>query len=84
MTYYNLMIILRYHDIDLIYGICFVCMLNNACHVQLTFGMINHKWIDEYQTCDLLASAHFLSLFFIKTFTMVFPLTLHLFVVLYR
>ena len=37
MTYYKLMIIFRHHFIDLIYGNCFVCMLNNAWHIQLKF-----------------------------------------------
>ena len=83
MTYYNFVIILKNHVIDLIYGNCLVCMLNNAWHVQLMFWMIHHTWIDEYQTCKLTASANFL--YFYKHFYNVFfPLTLHLFVVLYR
>ena len=70
MTCYTLMIIFRHHVIDLIYGNCFVCMLNNAWHVQLMFWKIN------------LSSFSFS--IFINTFTMFFPLTLHLFVVFYR
>ena len=70
MTYYNLMIIFRHHVKGLIYGNCFVCMLNNTWYVQLIFWKIN------------LSSFSFSN--FINMSTMIFSLTLHLFVVFYR
>ena len=85
MTYYKLMIIFRHHFIDLIYGNCFVCMLNNAWHTKvLNNEYCTDKWVSFLQTqCNNSFSfSIFINIY--KNFYNHFSHTVHLFVVFYR